>query len=45
MAKKASKTETPAEKELRNKIFNERFEKESQKFLEEIRKSAMIEYK
>jgi len=43
--KKASKTETPAEKELRNKIFNERFEKESQKFLEEIRKSAMIEYK
>jgi peptidyl-prolyl cis-trans isomerase SurA len=43
--KKASKTETPAERELRNKIFGQRFQKESEKFLEEVRKSAMIEYK
>lgn len=43
--KKASKTESPAEKELRNKMFLDRFERESKKFLEEVRKSAMIEYK
>src|SRR5690606_34723148 len=43
--KKASKTETPAERELRNQIFTQRFQSESQKYLEEIRKSAMIEYK
>jgi peptidyl-prolyl cis-trans isomerase SurA len=43
--KKASKTESPAERELRNKLYAERFEKESKRYLEEIRKSAMIEYK
>lgn len=43
--KKATKSDSPAEKELRAKMVNDRFEKESQKFLEEIRKSAMIEYK
>jgi peptidyl-prolyl cis-trans isomerase SurA len=43
--KKATKTGSPAERELRNKIFAERFNQESQKYLEEIRKSAMIEYK
>jgi peptidyl-prolyl cis-trans isomerase SurA len=43
--KKQTKTDSPAEREARNKIFAERFQKESQRFLEEIRKSAMIEYK
>jgi peptidyl-prolyl cis-trans isomerase SurA len=43
--KTASKTESPAERELRNQIFAKRFQSESQKYLEEIRKSAMIEYK
>jgi peptidyl-prolyl cis-trans isomerase SurA len=43
--KKATKSDSPAEKELRAKMVNDRFERESQKFLEEIRKSAMIEYK
>lgn len=43
--KKASKTVSPAERELRNQIFAKRFESEAKKYLEEIRKSAMIEYK
>lgn len=43
--KRKTKTASPLERELRNKIFAERFKQESQRFLEEIRKSAMIEYK
>jgi peptidyl-prolyl cis-trans isomerase SurA len=43
--KKASKTASSAEHELRNQIFAKRFESEAKKYLEEIRKSAMIEYK
>jgi peptidyl-prolyl cis-trans isomerase SurA len=43
--KKASKTESPAERELRNKIYSQRFQQESKKYLEDIRRSAMIEYK
>ncbi len=43
--KKASKTESPLERELRSKIFAKRFDQESQQFLEDIRRSAMIEYK
>ncbi len=43
--KKQTKTDLPAEREARNKIFAQRFQKESQRYLEEIRKSAMIEYK
>jgi peptidyl-prolyl cis-trans isomerase SurA len=43
--KKASKTESPLERELRSKIFAKRFDQESQRFLEDIRRSAMIEYK
>jgi peptidyl-prolyl cis-trans isomerase SurA len=43
--KKASKAESPVERELRNKIFAERFKQEAKKYLEDIRKSAMIEYK
>jgi peptidyl-prolyl cis-trans isomerase SurA len=43
--KKQTKTDSPAEREARNKIFARRFLQESKKFLEEIRKSAMIEYK
>jgi peptidyl-prolyl cis-trans isomerase SurA len=43
--KKQTKTDSPAEREARNKIFAHRFLQESKKYLEEIRKSAMIEYK
>jgi peptidyl-prolyl cis-trans isomerase SurA len=44
-SKKESTTESPLKRELREQIFTKRFESESKKFLDEIRKSAMIEYK
>ncbi|MFN3657941.1 MAG: SurA N-terminal domain-containing protein [Pseudolabrys sp.] len=44
-AKKESSTETAAKREAREQIYARRFEAESKKFLEEIRKQAMIEYK
>ena len=44
-AKKESSDDSPAKREAREQIFSKRFESESKKFLEEIRKQAMIEYK
>lgn len=44
-AKKESTTESPLKRETREKIFSKRFESESKRYLDEIRKSAMIEYK
>ncbi len=43
--KKESKTDSPIKREVRQKLFAERFESEAKKFLDEIRKQAMIEYK
>ena len=43
--KKESTTESPLKRETREQIFAKRFESESKKFLDEIRKQAMIEYK
>jgi peptidyl-prolyl cis-trans isomerase SurA len=43
--KKESKTDSPVKSEVRRKLFAERFESEAKKFLDEIRKQAMIEYK
>jgi peptidyl-prolyl cis-trans isomerase SurA len=43
--KKESNAESPQKREMRDKIFNTRFEAEAKKFLDEIRRSAMIEYK
>jgi len=44
-AKKESTTDSPLKREMREQIFTKRFESESKKYLDEIRKSAMIEYK
>lgn len=44
-AKKESTTESPLKREMREQIFTKRFEAESKRFLDEIRKQAMIEYK
>lgn len=44
-AKKESSDDSPAKRELREQIYSKRFESEGKKFLEEIRKQAMIEYK
>ncbi len=43
--KKENTADSPAKREIREKIFTTRFETESKKFLDEIRRSAMIEYK
>jgi peptidyl-prolyl cis-trans isomerase SurA len=43
--KKETKTDSPVKRELRDQIYNKRFEAESKRYLDEIRKSAMIEYK
>ena len=43
--KKATKTETAEKRQLKEKVFSERFDKEAKKFLEETRRSAIIEYR
>ena len=43
--KKETTAESPLKREVREQLFAKRYESESKKFLEEIRKSAMIEYK
>lgn len=43
--KKESKTDSPRKREVRQELYSKRFEIESKRFLDEIRKSAMIEYK
>jgi peptidyl-prolyl cis-trans isomerase SurA len=43
--KKASKSDSPAKSEARQQIFSKKFEAESKRFLDEIRRQAMIEYK
>ena len=43
--KKASKADSPAQHQARETIFQSRFERESTRYLEELRKQAMIEYK
>src|SRR5512144_2478681 len=43
--KKETTAESPLRREVREQIYTKRFESESKKFLEEILKSAMIEYK
>lgn len=44
-SKKESATESPLKRETREQIFVKRFESESKKYLDELRKAAMIEYK
>lgn len=43
--KKESKTDAPAKTEARQQIYAKKFEAESKRYLDEIRKQAMIEYK
>jgi len=43
--KKESKTDSPLKSQVRQELYAKRFEVESKRFLDEIRKQAMIEYK
>lgn len=44
-SKKESTADSPLKRELREKIYSTRFEAEAKKYLDDIRRSAMIEYK
>lgn len=43
--KKTTTVDTPKKKEIRDKMFSEKFQKRSKSYLEEVRKAAMIEYR
>jgi peptidyl-prolyl cis-trans isomerase SurA len=43
--KKESKTDSPLKRELRQELYAKRYDSEAKKYLDEIRKQAMIEYK
>jgi peptidyl-prolyl cis-trans isomerase SurA len=43
--RKPTTVDTPKKREMREKMFAEKFEKKSKAYLEEVRKAAMIEYR
>src|ERR1700709_881155 len=43
--RKPTTIDTPKKREVREKMFSEKFEKKSKAYLEEVRKAAMIEYR
>jgi peptidyl-prolyl cis-trans isomerase SurA len=43
--KKATTIDTPKKKEIREKMYVEKYEAKSKAYLQEIRKAAMIEYR
>jgi peptidyl-prolyl cis-trans isomerase SurA len=43
--RKASKADTPQERETRDKLYQERFEAKSKQYLKEIRRNSLIEYR
>jgi peptidyl-prolyl cis-trans isomerase SurA len=44
-AKREAKLESASKREVQNKLFSEKFEAQGKRFLQELRKAAMIEYK
>ncbi|RYX93458.1 MAG: peptidylprolyl isomerase [Bradyrhizobiaceae bacterium] len=44
-SRKPTKVDTPKKREVREKMFSEKFEAKSKSYLQDIRKSAMIEYR
>ena len=43
--RKPTTVDTPKKREIRDKLFQEKYEKKSKDYLAEIRKAAMIEYR
>ncbi len=43
-AKEPTKVDTPKKREIRDKIFNQKYEAKSKAYLQQVRASAMIEY-
>ncbi|HVX92092.1 MAG TPA: SurA N-terminal domain-containing protein [Xanthobacteraceae bacterium] len=44
-AKRETKSDSPEQREVRDKLFAEKFQEKSKRYLQELRKSAMIEVK
>jgi peptidyl-prolyl cis-trans isomerase SurA len=44
-ARKPTKVDTPKKREIRDKMFAEKFEAKSKSYLQDVRKAAMIEYR
>jgi len=44
-AREPTKIDTPKKKEIREKMFSEKYEAKSKWYLHEVRKAAMIEYR
>lgn len=44
-ARKPTKVDTPKKKEIRDKMFAEKYEAKSKAYLQEVRKASMIEYR
>jgi peptidyl-prolyl cis-trans isomerase SurA len=44
-AKKPTTVDTPKKKEIREKMYVEKYEAKSKAYLQEVRKAAMIEYR
>ncbi len=43
--RKPTTVDTPKKKEIRDKMFAEKYEAKSKSYLQEVRKAAMIEYR
>jgi peptidyl-prolyl cis-trans isomerase SurA len=44
-ARKQTTADTPRRREIREKLFAEKFQAKSKEYLQEVRKAAMIEYR
>jgi peptidyl-prolyl cis-trans isomerase SurA len=44
-SKKETKADTPGKKEMRNEIFQQKFGAQAKRYLQQLRRAAMIEYK
>ena len=44
-ARKPTTIDTPKKREIREKMYAEKYEAKSKAYLEEVRKAAMIEYR
>lgn len=45
LCSRAASTETPAKREAREKLFAQKYEMQAKKYLQEVRRSSMIEYR
>jgi peptidyl-prolyl cis-trans isomerase SurA len=44
-SKKETKSDTPVKKEVRDELFQQKFGVQAKRYLAELRRAAMIEYK